>query len=759
VSVPPAKIAPQRRTAAPRIVRLALKELRETLRDRRTIATLLLMPLLVYPLLSLAFQRFLLSSVKPTASHNDFVLGLRTKAEADRLGVYLYRGTALLKTRQATGEKDRSNASHPKTPPREKDGKAEPADPPADSSELRPISYDIAENPRQAVLDGRVDLAVEISNSEPFKKSRGFDRAIDCDLYYDPQSPTSRDALRWLEGCLQAVNQQSLVQQLRGKGEKSRVVPVQMVSRPIETEVVVGRRHGTPTLATLVPLILILMTITGAVYPAIDLTAGERERGTLETLIASPVPRMQLLLAKYAAVVTVALLTAIVNLAAMFATVSSIGLTTVLFGEAGVSLRTIIQIVALLVLFAAFFSAVLLVVTSFARSFKEAQAYLIPLMLVSITPGMLSMIPGLKLQGPLVVTPLLNIVLLARDLLEPTALVEPATVFWVVISTALFAVAAIGVAARIFGTDAILYGSEGAWSDLVHRPYRSSAAPTPTSALLCLAVMFPAYFLASNLLARSGLESTEGRLLLAALVTILVFLQIPLATAVLNRVDLTTGFQLRPAAPLVFVGAVVLGLSLWPFAHEALVFLNRWELVSFDPRTLEAARQLVDKIREISPVLVILALAVVPALCEEFFFRGFLMAAFQRSMSGARAVVLSAVLFGLFHLVAIEQLHFERLVPSTCLGLVLGWICLRSGSVLPGMVLHACHNAFLLLAAYYQKELAAWGWGLDESVNVDAASLPKSWLAAATIGTAFGFALVAFATRRRAATDLPAQSG
>jgi sodium transport system permease protein len=759
VTVPPAKAASRRRTAAPRIVRLALKELRETLRDRRTIATLLLMPLLVYPLLSLAFQRFLLSSVKPSANRGDFVLGLRTKVEADRLGVYIYRGTALLKARRGAGETRVAGKTRPKDGPAEKDGKADPEDAPVDASTLRPILYDLVENPRQAVLDGRVDLAVEIRNSEPFKISRGLDRAIDCELYYDAQSPTSRDALRWLEGCLHAVNQQSLVHQLRVKGEKSRVVPVQMVSRPIETEVAVGRRHGTPTLATLVPLILILMTITGAVYPAIDLTAGERERGTLETLIASPVPRMQLLLAKYAAVVTVALLTAIVNLAAMFATVSSIGLTTVLFGEAGVSFQTLFEIVALLVLFAAFFSAVLLVVTSFARSFKEAQAYLIPLMLVSITPGMLSMIPGLKLQGPLVVTPLLNIVLLARDLLEPSAIVEPATVFWVVISTALFAVAAIGVAARIFGTDAILYGSEGAWSDLIHRPYRSSAAPTSTSALLCLAIMFPAYFLASNLLARSSLVSIEGRLLLAALVTILVFLQIPLATAVLNRVDLSTGFQLRPAAPLVFVGAVVLGLSLWPFAHEALVFLNRWELVSFDPRTLEAARELVDKIRAISPVLVILALAVVPAVCEEFFFRGFLMAAFQRSMSGARAVVLSAVLFGLFHLVAIEQLHFERLVPSTCLGLVLGWICLRSGSALPGMLLHACHNSFLLLVAYYQKELAARGWGLNESVNVDTASLPASWLAAATIGTAFGLALVAFATRRHATVQSTPQSG
>ena len=130
---------------------------------------------------------------------------------------------------------------------------------------------------------------------------------------------------------------------------------------------------------------------------------------------------------------------------------------------------------------------------------------------------MLSMIPGLKLQGPLVVTPLVNIVLLARDLLQHN--VEPVTALWVVISTGLFALAAIGVAARIFGTDAILYGSHGTWSDLFRRPRRVSAAPTATSGLLGLAIIFPTYFLASNLLSRSTLVSLDGRLWLAALVT------------------------------------------------------------------------------------------------------------------------------------------------------------------------------------------------------------------------------------------------
>jgi ABC-2 type transport system permease protein/sodium transport system permease protein len=733
-------------------VRLALKELRETLRDRRTIATLLLMPILVYPLLSVAFERFLMSNMKAVPGHSDYVLGLRTQADAEKLGHYIYRGVTLLREREKAGRHGATmpskNATPSLKPPNQTQAKHKPSSAPsADAFTPAPVLYDLVPDPIQSIAEGRVDVAIDIKKMEPFPPQGGIDGSIDCELFFDPQSPASRDALRWLEGCLNAVNQQSLEHQLRAKGVKSRVVPVQSLSRPVEASAEANRRAGSPSLATLVPLIL--MTITGAVYPAIDLTAGERERGTLETLIASPVPRMQLLLAKYAAVVTVALLTAVVNLAAMVATVSSIGLGKVLFGDAGVSLKTLAEIIGLLVLFAAFFSAVLLAVTSFARSFKEAQAYLIPLMLLSFAPGMLSMIPGIKLQGPIVVAPLLNIVLLARDLLEPGSSVDPATAVWVVLSTALFAVAAIGVAARIFGTDAVLYGSHGTWSDLLHRPYRSSPAPTPTSALLCLAVMFPAYFLASNLLARSSLVSIDGRLILAALVTVLIFLQIPLAAAVLNRVDLASGFQLRPAGPIVFAGAFVLGISLWPFAHEALVLLNRWDFVTFDDRALEAARQLVDKIRGVSPILVVGALAVVPAMCEEFFFRGYLLSALERSMSGTRAVLLSSLLFGLFHLVAIEQLHFERLIPSTCLGLVLGWVCLRSGSVLPGMLLHASHNSLLLMAAYYQERLASWGWGLDQSVNVETASLPASWLITATIGAAIGFALVALATRRR----------
>src|SRR5204863_6491180 len=113
--------------------------------------------------------------------------------------------------------------------------------------------------------------------------------------------------------------------------------------RLTRTPVAVTGGDSMISLAALVPLILILMTITGAVYPAIDLTAGERERGTLEILVAAPVPRLGLLFAKYVSVLTVAVLTALVNLLTMSITLKLSGMGHLLFGTEGWSLLMVGQ--------------------------------------------------------------------------------------------------------------------------------------------------------------------------------------------------------------------------------------------------------------------------------------------------------------------------------------------------------------------------------------------------------------------------------
>ena len=122
-------------------------------------------------------------------------------------------------------------------------------------------------------------------------------------------------------------------------------VPVRYVrSERARVEVTV---ESTQSLTALVPLILILMTITGAVYPAIDLTAGERERGTLEILVAAPVPRLGLLFAKYLTVMTVAMLTAVVNLVTMMLTLNFSGLGQSSALQGAFSAATIVQLLFL----------------------------------------------------------------------------------------------------------------------------------------------------------------------------------------------------------------------------------------------------------------------------------------------------------------------------------------------------------------------------------------------------------------------------
>src|SRR5205085_10152529 len=159
-------------------------------------------------------------------------------------------------------------------------------------------------------------IALGIRVDEPPRSTGSrFDKYYMCTILYLDDSPRSHEAKEYVERCLAAENNRSLRERLSlERVDKFR--PVQLVSPRPEPVEKTGSKETVP-LSLLVPLILILMTITGAVYPAIDLTAGERERGTLEILVAAPIPRLELLFAKYVSVLTVAVLTALVNLGTM----------------------------------------------------------------------------------------------------------------------------------------------------------------------------------------------------------------------------------------------------------------------------------------------------------------------------------------------------------------------------------------------------------------------------------------------------------
>jgi sodium transport system permease protein len=687
-----------------RFLRLARKELTEILRDRRTVLTLLLMPLLLYPLLSLGFRQFLLSSAAG-AQPLEYRLGVESEAEGRAIAAFLEHGKESLKKRG--GYRAEGPNPRPDAPP-------EPNLRWLDSSDLD-----------DAVRRGLIDVAIRTDPAGPFRPDVDTDLAVDLELTYRDDSATGVDALHAVERLCREANAVFLSRRLASVGIEQRPEAV----RPVVKTLPGPEGRSSRIFAVLVPLVLIMMTITGAVYPAIDLTAGERERGTLEVLIASPVPRWALLGAKYVAVVCVAVLTALVNVASMAVTLWASDPTHQFIDEKSLTIWLIPQILGLLLLLAAFYSGVLLALTSFARSFKEAQAYLIPLMLASLLPGMIGLLPGLRLEGPLAVAPLINIVLLARDLLEGAA--KPFSAVVVVLTTALYAVAAVAVAARTFGAEAVLSAQESGWGELFRRPLTRRTTATTSGALLCLALMFSASFVLNRLIIAFVGGPVSDLLAAQAVATVSLFGAFPLVAAWFGRLRPVTGFRIHVPGVGACLAAVLFGVCLWPIAYEIGLMLRWLDIASLSKEQLDKVSGMLAEYRAAPIPVVVTVLGILPAVFEELFFRGYLLGALLSATRPWTAIITSALLFGVFHLVTGGGLAIERLPVSAFLGIVLGWLCWKSGSVFPGMMLHALHNSLLVLLGPYESVLKDRGWSIGEDEQ-----LPALLLLGAVTGSA-----------------------
>jgi len=691
-----------------RLLRLCQKELKETIRDRRTIMTLLLMPVLVYPILSMALNRFLLAS--GTAAEG-FTVCVMSEAESEQLDLWISD------LRSAPPESILRSSGN----------------------ELSKFRVTVIENetPDRAVERNDVDVGVKIDGlGTPTPEATFY--AYRGDVTSQAARRVLVERMQWLRmSDAHSVLDQTLPD----------------YRPPIEVAVEdVGQPSRGNTLGTIVPLVLVLMTITGAVYPAIDLTAGERERGTMEAVMASPVPRGYVLLAKYTAVVIVALLTAIANLTAMFTTLWAGGLLPLLIGEEAFPWITILRILGLLILFSGFYSALLLSLTSFAKSFKEAQAYLIPVMLLSLTPAMLSLVPGANLSGTLAILPLINIVLLARDLLSGS--VNPVGAIAAILSTSAYAVAALAIAAKLFGSDAVTRTSEKSFGSLLRRPRERSMQPTPQAAALMLALLVPIYFVVSNGLMRflqtvKESVTVEAQLSFNAVALAFTFGLVPLFAAYLGRNRLASTFRIRMPNLVSIIGACLLGLGAWAFAHEAFVIADALGIGGLGEEQIQSARTAIDRMREASPVLLLAVFALAPAVIEELCFRGYLFSSLEVVLSPTRTIIATAVLFGLFHVLTGNALLVERFVPSTLMGLVIGWVAYRTQSVLPGMVIHFVHNGLLNMVVYYQDRLSFLGQGFDNQAH-----LPAQWLGIAALVVVVGAGLVWVATRARKESPL-----
>jgi|NGEPerStandDraft_6_1074524.scaffolds.fasta_scaffold11522_3 sodium transport system permease protein len=402
------------------------KELRDSLRDRRTLISMIVVPTLMIPGIMLVAGVVSYKVVK--------------QAEAETPTVMLLGGenSPAVRTALAANKK----------------------------IQLVPAAGDW----RQRITDKQLRAAVEIPGD--FDAVLGRGEAAVVRLYNYESELRSGFAVGELRSFFSDYRDKTVAARLLDHG-----LPAALV-RPFEIKtenVAPPEKVGGNVVGGIIPYIFILLCFTGAMYPAMDLTAGEKERGTMETILCSPVGRTDLVLGKFLMVLTAALATVVISLLSMGLTFVAGGWLFANRAAAGAAaaaakgaaahagmLPTIdpagtLMVLAMVLPVGILFSAVLMAVSLFAKSVKEAQSYVSPLVIVVIMPAMVGMLPGVELNARLALVPILNLALVSKELVSGVFHWNYLALIFG--STCLYAAMALAACVRMFNREDVLFRS------------------------------------------------------------------------------------------------------------------------------------------------------------------------------------------------------------------------------------------------------------------------------------------------------------
>ncbi|GIW87278.1 MAG: sodium extrusion protein NatB [Isosphaeraceae bacterium] len=653
----------------PNVQTIFIQEARDQLRDRRTLFMVFVLPILLYPLLGIGMAR--LSEAFQDQTRRVVIVGCEHLAAA--------------------------SAANPEAPPLldETGSRFNPSlfDNPDDAARLDVLcdddpSWHDPTHRRERLRGGDADAVVLIPSdlADTLRQQRRVAIPIAYDSADEKSQLTYFRITRLLEAWNLAIVEQRRVAEGRPEGSTDPV-------RPDAQDVATRTEAGSSVWARIFPFLLVLMSLTGAFYPAVDLCAGEKERGTMETLLISPASRAEIVLGKFFVVFCASIATALLNLASMGATAfalaaqfnqapmrlrpSATGAAALLAAPSPVSLGWMI---ALLIPLAAFFSALCLALAIVARSMKEGQYYMTPLYLICLPLACLPLVPGIQLDPFTSLLPVTGVSLLLRALMQGDY--ASASQYFPLVFTPLVLCGLLAIRWAIdqFKSESVLF-REAEHFDLVgwlrHLWRDKPQTPPAGMAVLCYALMLVAYWFLAPFFPVSGWS--------LVLMQVLVILGPPVALALLLTRDPIRTLRLRATRPADLALAGLLALTLFPMVNELRVWVD-----ALFPMP-EAVRQALERFKDLipDPATAFLLLALTPALCEEVAFRGYILTSLERSYRPAWAIGLSALLFGFMHVLLSL---FQQLFNATLLGLVLGLIAIRTRSLFPCIVFHLVNN-------------------------------------------------------------------
>jgi len=393
------------------------KELTEWLRDRRTLISTVLVPLLLFPLMMVGFSSLAVIMVG------------KAKEEIPKVMILNGADSPLLLA-ELVKVKD-----------------------------FQIVRY--AANWKEQISNKEIRAAVEIPENFQASFEAGISKTVKI-YFYEGEIKSSFAADRF-EKFFKDYRDRIVRDRLAAKNVPASILAPFAIR---QQNVAPPEKVSGATFGGLVGYMVILLCMTGSIYPAIDLTAGEKERGTMETILSSPISRMHLVLGKFLLVLSAALTTAALSVLSMGISFSLLprfgsgsgsrkGHAAELLFQLGP--KAVLSVFAMALPLAVLFASVLMTIALFAKTYKEAQSYLTPLTFVVVIPAVAALMPGVELTPKLALVPILNTSLVCKEIITGTY--HWNSIALIFLSSCVYAAAGLFLAFKTFQRESVLFRS------------------------------------------------------------------------------------------------------------------------------------------------------------------------------------------------------------------------------------------------------------------------------------------------------------
>lgn len=635
------------------------KEMLDLFRDKRTIITSILLPVILYPFLSIF--------VSSIASRQE------VKISESKKNVYI-ADNAFSTDSELLYEKIMADTT-------------------LNTNLLSSEKWNIHFQELVESNDIQAFITLNDSMSGDFKK-------LYATIYYNNTDEKSQVAHRVLSDILNETNWEIVSRRLNDLDLDENIISA--VDQQSENVAPPQRVLGA-LLGKFLAYMLIILTLSSGSVVASDLVAGEKERGTLETILVSAVSRVELVTGKFLTIITFCFITVFMNILSMYVSTRHIlGMAEVDMSQVQMPVWNFFLIFIAMIPLATLFSGIQLSLSTYSRNIKECSSYQMPLLIIGMMFSMVSIFPGFELNYGFALIPIINFGLLLKDILIGNY--NLGHFLTVIFANLALAAVSLKLSVSLFNKEEVLFRTKAErslkfWGKSSRDIFDSGFAGGVFIVILLLFYYLGTAWQTADLV--GGLIKTE---LLIVLLPVFLLYRI-------SKKPIVKGARLNATKPvnwLLMLIAVIPGF---------LIAASSMQLVDFIFPIPESYMKAISKILEIHqlPLLqAFLVMGVLPGICEEMMFRGYMIRGFEK-FGKWQAILISGLLFGIFHL------DFFRLLPAALMGIWLGYLLLKTRSIFITMLAHTLHNSFTVV-------LSRWGADLPVLNTIMANDKIPLWL-------------------------------